>query len=253
MTIGEFVSFLVYPILSVRLYVVGKVLPGFKPKKDDLVIDLGSGDKPFWRADVYLDKSSYGNEQRYSSSGVEKRMGLFVDSDIHKTPFKKNTFDFSYCSHVLEHVERPDLAIKEITRISKSGYIEVPNGVDEMLCPHQSHLWFVFIENGELVFIRKSKSLDEVLKNNGSKNLYLALLLKFPFIHFYWKNKIKFRIANDILPSKKFNTDPRARSVQSQEIQSIYVFLTKVLRSIFYKEKSKELDSLKSKIVKAAI
>lgn len=104
---------------------------------------MGCGDKPFWRADVYLDKLSLGNEQRFSSSDVTKDFGLFIDSDITNTPFKNKVFDFSFCSHVLEHVEKPDLAIKEIVRISKAGYIEVPDGINEMLFPFHSHLWFI--------------------------------------------------------------------------------------------------------------
>lgn len=36
-------------------------------------------------------------------------------------PFKDGSFDFFICSHVLEHVERDDQAIKELYRITKHG------------------------------------------------------------------------------------------------------------------------------------
>ena len=42
-------------------------------------------------------------------------------------PFADKTFDYAICSHVLEHVERPDTVIAELTRVAKAGYIEVPD------------------------------------------------------------------------------------------------------------------------------
>ena len=43
-----------------------KFFPGLKIGKNDLVIDIGSGDKPFWRADVFFDDLSLNNNQRIS-------------------------------------------------------------------------------------------------------------------------------------------------------------------------------------------
>ncbi|HXT85222.1 MAG TPA: methyltransferase domain-containing protein, partial [Verrucomicrobiae bacterium] len=91
-----------------------KIIPGFKIKKQDLVIDIGSGDKPFWRGDVFLDNLNLDNKQRITGKDIIHNLGTFVNGDITKTKFKNKTFDFSFCSHLLEHVEHPDLAIKEI-------------------------------------------------------------------------------------------------------------------------------------------
>lgn len=231
-------------LLFARLFIKGKILPGFIPKKDNLVIDIGSGDKPFWRADVFLDNVLLGKEQRFSSADIITNQGIFIDCDVLKTPFEDDSFDFSFCSHLLEHVERPDLAIKEITRISKKGYIEIPDGMLETVFPYQSHLWFVFLVKGELIFIRKSKKIHDALSKNGDKYIYLAKLMISPFIQFYWKKDIKYKIIDDLKTSEKYFSTQNNRILQPEYIQKAYTFSTRIFRKLFYKNKADKLQTL---------
>ncbi len=58
--------------------------------------------------------------QNYLLKAKEKERGaLLVAGDIHKLPLKGNVFDFVLCSEVLEHVLDPELAFKELARVSK--------------------------------------------------------------------------------------------------------------------------------------
>ncbi|MBI4137407.1 class I SAM-dependent methyltransferase, partial [Candidatus Roizmanbacteria bacterium] len=98
----------------------------FDIQDDDLVLDVGSGDKPFWRADVIADKDTVDDAQRASGSMLIDRNKLFIEADVENLPFKDKAFDFVFCAHLLEHVEHPDRAIKELTRVARRGYIEVP-------------------------------------------------------------------------------------------------------------------------------
>ena len=41
----------------------------------------------------------------------------FVQGDIYAIPFEKNEFDLVLCTEVLEHLERPDRALRELTRV----------------------------------------------------------------------------------------------------------------------------------------
>lgn len=232
--IGSFLNVIIFS----KLFFRGKLRPGFNLTRDDLVIDIGCGDKPFWRADVFLDNTSLGDEQRFSSTGIEKNFGFFVDSDIVKTPFKDKTFDFSFCAHVLEHVERPDLAIKEIVRISRRGYIEVPDGLIEVMSPYQSHLWFVFYNNKELIFIRKSKKINQTLTGNGTKYSYLSKFIKDHSIRMYWKQNIKYKIVDDLGISEKYISMYDGRHDQPEYVQKTYLFLVNLMRLIFYKRKT---------------
>jgi|TARA_Y100000310_G_C20660996_1_gene804779 SAM-dependent methyltransferase len=58
--------------------------------------------------------------------------GIDIKHDLNKFPypFKKNTFDEIYTSHVLEHLENLEKVMAELKRISKPGakiYIRVPH------------------------------------------------------------------------------------------------------------------------------
>ncbi|EKD87476.1 MAG: Methyltransferase type 11, partial [uncultured bacterium] len=85
-------------------------------KPDDLVLDIGSGDKPFWRADVFVDLYTEDDQQRFSGEMVYDKRKIFINANVEKLPFADKSFDFVFCSHLLEHVEHPDRAIAEITR-----------------------------------------------------------------------------------------------------------------------------------------
>ncbi len=218
---------------SIIYFIKRKILPGYRVGKTDLVIDIGSGDKPFWRANVFFDKLSLDNFQRITHENTVKNIGNFVDGDISKTNFKNKAFDFSFCSHLLEHVERPDLAIKEIMRISKAGYIEVPNGLMEYIKPFSTHLWFVFLHHNKLLFFRKGDKLHRVLTENSPNYSPLSGRIKNPFIRFYWKDKIDYEIIN-MDSSLKVFTPPSMKSVKQREdvSSSWYIFLIKLLRKI---------------------
>lgn len=53
---------------------------------------------------------------------------IFKEGSIYKLPYKDNSFDLVICTEVLEHLEEPTKALKEILRISKRYLIiSVPN------------------------------------------------------------------------------------------------------------------------------
>ena len=212
-----------------------KIQPGFLIGGNELVVDIGSGDKPFWRADIFFDNLSLGNEQRISTMETITDLGLFIDGNLPNTPFKDKAFGFSFCSHLLEHVDDPDLAIKEIMRISKKGYIEVPNGILDTISPFRSHLWFIFLNGNKLVFVRKSKKMHETLINNGANFHYLFKKIKNPFIRLYWEGVIEYEIIDDLDDSDKFTTIQKDDSLPRKN--DPYKFIMKIIRKIFYKKK----------------
>lgn len=213
-----------------------KIEPGFKISKDALVVDIGSGDKPFWRADVYVDSLSFGNVQRTTRSQTIHDIGTFVDAKVENLPFKDNAFDFSFCSHLLEHVPDPQKAIKEITRISKAGYIEVPNGVIETIQPFDSHLWFIFANKNTLFFSRKSKKMHDVLTENGQKYGHIIGRIEEPFIRKYWKKNVEVEIFDTFKESEKFYADNKKHAPKEKSFNG-YLQLVKCLRALFYKQK----------------
>jgi len=217
-----------------------KILPGFKVSKDDLVVDIGSGDKPFWRADVFVDDLSLNNVQRASETETIHNLGTFVNSNVSKLPFRDNSFDFSFCSHLLEHVEDPEAAIREITRISKSGYLEIPNGIIETIQPFVSHLWFIFKDRDKLIFVRKSNKMHKVFLQNGKGFLDAINKENNPFIRIYWVKTIKVEVIDELKNFKKYNVPKDFKT--SKKSKNYYLLFVKILRAIFYKKKEISRD-----------
>jgi SAM-dependent methyltransferase len=69
----------------------------------------------------------------YEKDAVALANKLYPDlevsqGDIYKLPFKNNTFDLVVCTEVLEHLENPKKAYRELLRVSrKYVLISVPN------------------------------------------------------------------------------------------------------------------------------
>jgi SAM-dependent methyltransferase len=138
-----------------------------------LVLDVGSGDKPHWRADVLLDRYVGGEHagQRSGTAAARVDRPLF-DADAADMPFADHAFDYVICSHVLEHVEKPDAVIAELTRVGRAGYIEVPEAASAKIVDFPSHLWWVTLDDGVLVFTAKTApyfdaDIDHYLTESG--------------------------------------------------------------------------------------
>jgi len=114
------------------------------------------------------------------------------------------------------------------------------------MSPYQSHLWFIFYNNNELIFLRKSKKIHEVLVKNGFKYSYLSKYIKEPFISIHWKKNIEYKIVDDLEESEKFMAVSDGRHAQPKYIQITYLSLVKLLRVFFYKKK--EDKTLKERV-----
>ncbi len=122
-----------------------------------LVLDIGSGDKPHWRADVLLDWMP-GREDGAQRSGHESARisrPLF-HGDAGDMPFSDGAFDYVVCSHLLEHVRDPAAVIGEMMRVATAGYIEVPEAASAKIVDFPTHLWWVRLIDGVLDFEPKT-------------------------------------------------------------------------------------------------
>ncbi len=125
-----------------------KLRLGIRPS--DLVLEIGGGHNPHFRSDVLCDKFL---ETTLHRQGQVASPVPLVQGDIEHLPFRDKAFDFVMTIHLLEHVDNPDRACRELARVAKRGYIETPHEFQERLIGGTpAHKWFVVEREGRLVF-----------------------------------------------------------------------------------------------------
>ena len=86
-----------------------------------MILDVGCGSKA--RGDVNVDllvpDSLRGWNRNISA------IKNFVKADVRALPFKDRSFDFVFCSHVIEHLDDEWEGINELKRVSKIGRAHV--------------------------------------------------------------------------------------------------------------------------------
>lgn len=171
------------------------------PAGNGLVLDVGSGGRPYPRSDVLLDRLT-GSEHRCGEDMmIDGRAAVFGDAK--KMPFKDKAFDFVIASHILEHISEPEVFIKELQRIGKAGYIETPNAIFERLDPHSIHCLEVVSINGKLRIHKKSQGLEDpflgtqqIFKDDPTWAKFFHEAPDMFHVRYYWKDSIDYVILN---------------------------------------------------------
>jgi SAM-dependent methyltransferase len=165
-----------------------------------LVLDVGSGNSPYPRSDILLDRLQ-GDAHRCGQALIIDRS--LVLGDALRMPFKDKAFDFVVASHILEHMKDPDQFLSELSRVAKAGYIETPNSIGEELVPMNIHCLEVMNIDNKLV-IRKKSSTEDVsflgglqihLRNSAWSKLFHHSPDLF-HTRYFWKDRIDYEILN---------------------------------------------------------
>ena len=121
------------------------------------ILDIGCGDMRKTHDYLYVGRRDVHRTgvEKYDDATIYGKSHLRVDiaatgaftrvrCDIEREPlpFSEATFDAAYCSHVLEHLHVPALAVSEAYRVLKPGgffYVEVPGPRATIMPPNS---WF---------------------------------------------------------------------------------------------------------------
>jgi SAM-dependent methyltransferase len=213
------------------------------PVADDaLVLDVGSGDKPSWRADVLLDRFT-GPEHAAQRSGLRSARvsrPLF-DADAADMPFRDGVFDYAICSNVLEHVTDPVAVAAELSRVAKAGYIEVPEAASAKIVDFPSHLWWCRLveepEGPTLVFTAKDKphfddEIQAYVERAGVRGA-LDRVLNRPFEHrviqYHWTGSVRLRTEGQLDPAfvaDAMGAEGHQRTWETLAVQAVTAGLT---------------------------
>lgn len=140
--------------------------------ESDRVLDVGGWWKPFTRADHVIDLLPYdsrGGGGRIGNAPERFSSNTWTQFDICETPwpFDDKEFDFVYCGQTLEDIRDPIAVCRELSRVARRGYVEVPSAWIECtydidvgpLTPrypgYEKHRWLVFEEDAGLLFVPK--------------------------------------------------------------------------------------------------
>jgi len=156
------------------------------------ILDIGCG----YRANKYasviadvLDLSDFYKEKR------------FIKINEKKLPFKDKEFDFVVASHVIEHVEDFEFFLKELERISKKGYIELPTRLgDNLVFENQTdHIWwFTFDDiNNQIIASKRNQLLDSFITVSMAK-IFEKIFRESLVIELAWDERIEYKIDNKI-------------------------------------------------------
>ena len=149
----------------------------------------------------------------------------FVKLKDKTLPFKDKEFDFVITSHVIEHVEDVNFFIKELQRISKKGYIELPTILEDNLVfeNKNDHLWHMEFDdvNHQLLIRKRIQYLEPVLTVSVAKKLaqYFRQSL---ILELFWENSIEFNLMeNDTLKYEKISRLTLVRKFFSKLLRNL--------------------------------
>ncbi|WP_440643328.1 class I SAM-dependent methyltransferase [Candidatus Pelagibacter sp. HIMB123] len=183
------------------------------------VLDIGCGYTAHKNATVICDIQDLSNF--YNDKN-------FVKLDGNILPFKDNEFDFVIASHVIEHVKDVNTFIKELSRVSSKGYIELPTILEDNLVfeNKKDHIWhmeFDDIEN-KLNISEKIQYLEPVITVSTSKK-FSKIFRQSLVLELYWEENIEF----NLIQKKKSDFQKISRLTLFRK------FLSKHLRNILRK------------------
>jgi SAM-dependent methyltransferase len=146
--------------------------------EDGRVLDIGGWAAPLNRADYVLDLMPYDTRGVRAPGSFGPPPERFTEEtwiqrdicDKDPYPFEDDFFDFVFCSQTLEDIRDPVWVAREMGRIGKAGYIDVPSVLDELCwsvpemsgggwCGHLHHRWLITLEDDEMVFMHKPHSM----------------------------------------------------------------------------------------------
>jgi SAM-dependent methyltransferase len=152
------------------------------------VLDIGCGYNANKFAKVICDVQDLSNYYQ------EKK---FIRLTEKKLPFKDKEFDFVVASHVMEHVEDVEFFIKELQRVSKKGYIELPTILEDNLVfeNKKDHLWHMDFDDVEnkLLISKKVQYFEPVLTVATVKKMNEVFRTSF-VLELFWEDVIDYKI-----------------------------------------------------------
>lgn len=166
-----------------------------------LVLEVGSGGNPYFRANVLLDAFEETRQRHWAPLVADRPTVIGFAENL---PFRDKAFDFVIAAHVLEHSDDPDRFLGELQRVARAGYIEVPDAFMERVNPYLDHRLEITSRSGRLI-IRKKQAwqtdpeLVELYEDRAKSIIADESIPRHPFsfhVRYFWEGKIDYVVEN---------------------------------------------------------
>lgn len=157
------------------------------------MLDVGSGGYPFPLATIHMDRYPAVSQSRHEPlARVDKP---FVTADVQHLPFRDQSFDFVYASHVLQAADDPIAACAEMMRVGKAGFIEIPTFGKNALFSWAKGLmkWHAVAISHHLCFFEYSARELEGVGSPVWRNLIMSRWHE-PLQEVFWDNQDLFNV-----------------------------------------------------------
>lgn len=119
-----------------------QVLRRIEVSDTDFVIDIGGGHRPFWRADLVIEKYPFDHSLHRNQPMQFPRVPV-IKADALAMPIPNGGCDLMFASHIIEHLPDPERFIAEIKRCSQRVYLEFPSRNRELMFAWSFHEWLI--------------------------------------------------------------------------------------------------------------
>lgn len=130
-----------------------------------------------------------------------KGISFFISGDL--SIFSDWQFEFVFASHIAEHIEDPTCFCRELMRIGKSGFIEVPTPLfDNLIYGNRAaHKWWVEFcdDTGKLIFSPQMNIVNECISPKDNTMLY-KYFRKSIVTELYWEEGFEFEVRGNFIP-----------------------------------------------------
>lgn len=193
---------------QVEKMITGEV-PEFGIKEGDKVLDVGGGHCAFSRANIIYDffpEPEHDDEQRAKGPMNIPEGAKFIKGSVEDMScFGDKEFDFVVCAETLNHVKNPMAACKELIRIGKRGYVEMPSTLYEIIASHAEHLWQCMWEEPERILkfyenhypkntITDISKIGRPVIDDAYHRMLRCHDQHATFIDFIWENEFKYEV-----------------------------------------------------------
>jgi len=187
------------------------------------ILDLGCSFTNYWK-----EANHFADIDDHHESFAKLNLDYTKIERNKKLPFKDKEFDYVILSHVLEHVPNLIEFKEELTRIGKSGYIELPTkfydnvvfGSDEPILGHK--WWFEFDDDKKILKYTKKIAAIEKFMSVGTSWKFQEYFEDSFILQFYWEDNFHMEERKSFDERKKISFLQLIKKYFSKKIRSLF-------------------------------